>query len=210
MTHPSKIFITAIGTDSGKTIVSAIFCKALGASYWKPIQAGLPADVTAVKELINLPDKMVIPSRYVLKTPASPHAAAAIDGLTMHLEDFALPATEPIIVEGAGGLMVPLNEKDLIIDLIQHLKLPVVLVCNLYLGSINHSLLSIEALQSRGISILGIVFNGEENEASERVILNFAKTACLLRIKQEKAITPQIIDHYAEKLRSNLAKSDLS
>ncbi len=204
----SKLFITAIGTDSGKTLVSAIFIKALNASYWKPIQAGLPADVTAVKKLISLPEHKILPSRYALKTPASPHAAAAIDGLTMQLEDFALPAADPLIVEGAGGLMVPVNEEKLIIDLIQHLNVPVVLVCNLYLGSINHSLLSIEALQSRGIRILGIVFNGNENAASERVILNFAKTPCLLRIKQEETLTTQIIDQYAEELRRNLTKLD--
>lgn len=196
-------FITAIGTDSGKTIVSAIFCKALNASYWKPVQAGQPTDRDRIIELV--PEVRTYKEAYLLSTPESPHAASIKEGVVVKLEDFQMPDhVGNLIIEGAGGLMVPINEDDLMIDLVQKLNTTIILVCNLYLGSINHSLLSIEALKSRKLKIAGIVFNGNSNEDSERIILKHAQAPCLLHIKNEKHINTTIIEGYAKELLKNM------
>lgn len=158
-------FVTGIGTGIGKTIVSTILTEALEADYWKPIQAGNLDDTDTDFVLNNLSNdnSKVHPEQYRLTTPASPHSAAEIDGVRLALEDFSLPKTDRIlIVEGAGGLMVPINEKDLILDLILHLELPVILVSGIYLGSINHTLLSYDVLRNRNVYIAGIVFNGPQ------------------------------------------------
>lgn len=199
-----KYFITAIGTDSGKTVVSSIFCEALMADYWKPVQAGFPRDSDTVKGLLINTTSIIHQEAFVLKTPASPHAAAKIDGIEVNISSFVLPSSERLIVEGAGGCMVPLNDRELVIDLIKHLDLPVVLVSNLYLGSINHTLLTFEALQRRKISIAGIVFNGEENPESQRIILRHTGLKVLLHLKKENEITRSQISKYAEQLRANL------
>lgn len=199
-----KCFVSAIGTDSGKTLVSAILCEAFGADYWKPIQAGKPTDSYEVKKLLTNTRSQVYPERYLLKTPASPHAAAKLDRANINITDFDLPeTTNDLIIEGAGGLMVPLNEDQLMIDLISYLKLDVILVSNLYLGSINHSLLSIEALKNRRIKLKGIIFNGPSNPDSESVILKYAKTSCLLHIDRESIINKEVICNYAQKLLLN-------
>jgi len=197
-------FITAIGTDSGKTLVSAIFCNALKADYWKPIQAGLPGDSSLVKSLC-IYDFKVHKEAYLLNTPESPHASAKKDGVAIRLEDIQIPTTKNnLIIEGAGGLMVPLNENDLMIDLINKLKVEVILVCDLYLGSINHSLLSIEALHSRKIPIKGIVFNGTSNKESEDIILAKAQVPCILRVSKEKLIDQEVVQKYASQLKKTL------
>lgn len=168
-----KYFITGIGTEIGKTITSAVLTEHLKADYWKPIQSGdlENSDTLKVKNLISNSKTNFHPEAYRLTQPFSPHYSAALDGLEINLDSIVLPQTENnLIVEGAGGLMVPLNEKDLIIDLIQKLGLEVILVSKNYLGSINHTLLSVEALRSRNIAVKGIIFNGEANEASESVI----------------------------------------
>lgn len=203
-----RYFVTAIGTDSGKTVVSAVFCEALKADYWKPIQAGLPKDSDIVKSLIRNKTSVIHSERFILNTPASPHAAARIDGVEINVESFSLPQAERLIVEGAGGCMVPLNDKDFVIDLIKHLKLPVVLVSNLYLGSINHTLLSFEAIHRRAIPIAGIVFNGEPNRESQRIILEHTNLKLLLHIEKENEITPAQISKYADQLRRNLDGSN--
>ena len=191
-------FITAIGTDSGKTFVSAIFCEALAADYWKPVQSGLPRDTDTVRALITNAKTTLHPEQYLLKTPVSPHAAARIDGIQIELNTFAIPATtNNMIVEGAGGCMVPLNERDLVIDLIAYLRMPAVLVSNHYLGSINHTLLTIEALQRRNISVEGIIFNGETNQDSERIILSRSGLKCLLRLEKEPLINRETVKKYA-------------
>ena len=198
-----KYFISAIGTDSGKTLVSAIFCKALQAAYWKPIQAGFPTDSEQIKKWQCA--SKILKELYVLNTPASPHAAAKIDGVDLKLDEFMLPEHDGnLIVEGAGGLMVPINDNEFIVDLINQLRLEVVLVCNLYLGSINHSILSIEALKSRNIPIKGIVFNGESNSESESIILKHAQTECLLRIPKLDGLNDNLISMYADLLKSKI------
>jgi len=196
-------FITAIGTDSGKTLVSAILCKALQADYWKPVQAGFPRDSDTVKSLV--PECIIHPETYLLNTPASPHASAKIDGVEIDLEKFSLPKTNnALIVEGAGGCLVPLNDKDFVIDIPQRLNLPIILVSNLYLGSINHTLLTINLLKQRNLTVVGIIFNGKSNPESERIILKHSDYKTIWHIKEEQEITQTKISEYAEKLKSKL------
>jgi dethiobiotin synthetase len=196
-------FVTAIGTDSGKTIVSAILVEYLNADYWKPIQAGPPRDTDLVNQLVTNERSKFHPERYLLNTPASPHAAAKFDNVTIKLEDFDLPKTKnDLIIEGAGGLLVPLNDHDCIIDLIDKLEVETVLVCNLYLGSINHSLLSIAALKARNIKVKGIIFNGNANLESEEIILQKSGWPCLLRLEQEQLVDRNMIIKYADKLKN--------
>ncbi len=194
-------FVTAIGTDSGKTLVSAILCDALGADYWKPVQAGLPRDTETVSGLVSNPSSTFFPEQYLLNTPASPHVAAEIDGINIGLESFKLPITERrLIVEGAGGCLVPLNDHDVMADLIKKLDLETIVVSNHYLGSINHTLMTIESLQRRGIRIKGIIFNGETNAGTEHIILLRTGLSCLLRIKKEPVINKEVIRKYARAL----------
>jgi dethiobiotin synthetase len=197
-------FVTAINTDSGKTFVSAILCEALNADYWKPIQAGLPRDSDVVHSLMSNPANRIHTETYLLKTPASPHASAKIDGVKISLKNFVLPDTKnPLIIEGAGGCLVPLNENDFVIDLIQHLRTPVILVADLYLGSINHTLLTIEALSKRKIRVHGIIFNGEENIESESIIAKHSGLRVLLKISKEKNIDQETVKKYAIMLKKS-------
>lgn len=197
-------FITAIGTDSGKTLVSAIFCEALEADYWKPVQAGMPRDTDTVRALIVNKKTAFHPEQYLLKTPASPHAAAILDNTSIGLDAFSLPDTgNTLIIEGAGGCMVPLNDKDLIVDLIAALKSQVVVVSNHYLGSINHTLLTLEALSERKLPVKGLIFNGDTNTETERIILHRSGLRCLLRIKHEPVINRAVVKKYSALLKEN-------
>jgi dethiobiotin synthetase len=199
-----KFFVTAIDTDSGKTLVAAILCEAIKADYWKPVQAGLPRDSEKIKELISNDQTVIHPERYLLRSPMSPHAAARLDGIQIHLSDFIIPKAERLIIEGAGGCLVPLNDDNFVIDLITQLNLQVVLVADLYLGSINHTLLTVEALRKRNISIRGIIFNGESNPESERIILRHSNLPCLLRIDREVEITKSVVIKYANFIAKTL------
>lgn len=167
------IFITGIGTGIGKTIVSAILTEKLLADYWKPVQSGdlENSDTMLVKSLVSNKKTAFHKEAYRLSQPFSPHLSAALDGLRIELDKFILPNTEnQLIIEGAGGLMVPLNEKELMIDLIKKLDAEVILVSKNYLGSINHTLLSAEVLKSRHIPVSRLIFCGETNKSSEEVI----------------------------------------
>lgn len=167
------IFITGIGTGIGKTVVAAILTEGLKADYWKPIQSGDldNSDTMKVKSLVSNDKTVFHAETYCLTQPFSPHKSAALDGIEISLNDFKLPETSnTLIIEGAGGLMVPLNSKDLMIDLIEKLNAEVVLVIQHYLGSINHSLLSLQALYSRNIPVRAIIFNGAGDSYSEDVI----------------------------------------
>jgi dethiobiotin synthetase len=200
-----KYFITAIGTDSGKTLVSAIFTEAMQADYWKPVQAGFPRDTETVKSLITNSSSIFHQEAYLLNHPMSPHAAAKLDNVEIEMSRITLPISDrPLIIEGAGGMLVPLNDKDYVIDLAVKFDVPVILVSNLYLGSINHTLLSIEALKHRNIKVKGIVFNGRPNFESERIIELKSGWPVLLRVQQEPAVTAQTVRRYAEILRKNL------
>ncbi|MGB3800447.1 MAG: dethiobiotin synthase [Lewinella sp.] len=166
-------FVSGIGTEVGKTVASAFLQVALDADYWKPVQAGDLdfGDTDRVRSWTGLPDTYYHPERHRLHTPASPHYAARLDGVDISLNDFTLPTTErTLLVEGAGGLLVPLNERDCMIDLAAHLDLPVILVVRHYLGSINHTLLSLEALRSRNMACAGLILSGQPNEESTRII----------------------------------------
>lgn len=195
-----NIFVTAIGTDSGKTVVSAILSKAWNCDYWKPIQSGEPKDSDTVKQLTEGTVK-IHPEQYIFKTPASPHYAAEVENRKIDINNIKLPQQDrPIIIEGAGGLMVPLNEHHLMIDLIKKMDCQVVLVSNIYLGSINHTLLSIEALNKRGIKIDHLVFNGPETPSTENIIKTFTNASVLFRLNQEMEISPAIIKKYASRI----------
>lgn len=198
-------FITAIGTDSGKTVVSAIFCEALHADYWKPVQAGIPRDTETVQALVTNKQTVFHPEQYLLASPVSPHAAAKKDHTKISLDAFRSPHTNrSLIIEGAGGCLVPLNDSDFIIDLAKKLQARVILVSNHYLGSINHTLLTLEALKHRELPVSGIIFNGDQNKESERIILHHGKLKCLLRIAKEPVIDRDVVTRYAAILKENL------
>ena len=201
-----KIFITGISTDVGKTIASAIITEALEADYWKPIQAGdlNDSDSHKIQRYISNDKSVIHDNSYKLNTPASPHLAAELDGITIDLKNITEPKTKNhLVIEGAGGLFVPLNETDFVIDLIQP-DYKVIVVSRHYLGSINHTLLTIEALKNRGINIAGIIFNGNENLPTESIILNTVQLKCIGRIEEEPYFDQNIISEYASLFRDNL------
>ncbi len=199
-----KFFVTAIDTDSGKTVVSAILTQMLGADYWKPVQAGFPRDTETVEKLVSAPDCHYHPEAFLLNTPASPHAAAKIDGITIDLDDFKLPEhNRDLVIEGAGGCLVPINDNDVVADLIPWFDAQVILVSNLYLGSINHTLLTAEYLFNKGYPVKGVIFNGEENRESQRIILQKTGLRLLLHIKKENKVDREMITHYANLLSKN-------
>ncbi len=201
-----KLFITGISTDVGKTITSAIVVEALEADYWKPIQAGDldNSDSHKVKSHISNLKSQFYPNSYQLNTPASPHLAAEIDGITIDLKQILEPKTENhLVIEGAGGIFGPLNEKDSIIDLIQP-DYKVIVVSRHYLGSINHTLLTIEAIQNRGFKVAGIIFSGSENKSTESLILNKTGIKCIGRIDEEPYFDQNVIKEYADLFRDNL------
>lgn len=181
-------FVSGIGTEVGKTVTSAYLQLALDAEYWKPVQAGDLdfGDADRVRNWTGLPAERYHPERYRLRTPASPHYAARLDGIDIDLADFRLPDTaeRPLLVEGAGGLLVPLNERHCMIDLVAHLRLPVILVSRHYLGSINHTLMSIEVLRARGLELAGLIFSGGDNAESERIITAHSGAAVLARLPE--------------------------
>ena len=201
-----KIFITGIGTDVGKTIASSIVVEALKADYWKPIQAGDldNSDSYKIQRYIANSTTKIHENSYKLNTPASPHLAAEIDGITIDLKQIKEPKTKNhLVIEGAGGVLVPLNNTDSIIDLIQK-DYKVIVVSRHYLGSINHTLLTIEALKNRNISVAGIIFSGDENKASEEIILSKTTTKFIGRIENEPYFDQNVIQYYADKFRENL------
>lgn len=186
MTRP-LFFVTGTDTDVGKTVVAATLTLGLGAYYWKPIQAGLDptTDTASVKAWTGLPDERFLPETYRLREPMSPHAAARLEGIELDVErilETELPTDRPIVVEGAGGLMVPLNEDALMVDLIHWLGMPVVLVARTSLGTLNHTLLSISELRHRSIPLLGVVLNGEEHESNRRAIEEYGEVRVLGRV----------------------------
>jgi dethiobiotin synthetase len=201
-----KLFITGIGTDVGKTVASAIVTQALEADYWKPVQAGdlQLSDTHKVKNQVANEKSQFHPNAYALNTPASPHLAAELDGITINLNQIKEPETNNhLVIEGAGGILVPLNNNDCIIDLIQP-DYKVIVVSRHYLGSINHTLLTIEALKSRNIPVAGIIFSGDENQATETMILNKTGVKLIGRIDNEPYFDANVIAYYADKFRDNL------
>lgn len=200
-------FITGIGTDVGKTVVSSIFAQALKATYWKPVQAGDLEFSDSLKVQANCTDEVTfLPEKYRLKTAASPHLAAQLDGVEIQLADFELPVVEtPLLIEGAGGLFVPLNDSGLLyVDLIQHFQLPLILVSRHYLGSINHTLLTLEAIKNRGLKVEILVFVGDENPATERAILEQYPIDRVIRIPMAESVTKAFVHEQAIRVREFL------
>ena len=201
-----KLFITGIGTDVGKTIVSSIVVEALMADYWKPVQAGDldNSDTSKVQKFVSNTKSQYYDNAYKLNTPASPHYAAQLDNVHIELNAIREPkTTNHLVIEGAGGILVPLNATDCIIDLIKT-DYKVILVSRHYLGSINHTLLTFEVLKNRGILVAGIIFSGDENIATEEIILQKTAVKFIGRIDNEPYFDQNIIRYYADKFRDNL------
>lgn len=195
-----RIFITGIGTDVGKTVVSAILTEALQADYWKPVQTGnyFSSDSEKIKKLVSNPTSVIHPEAYSLKHYMSPHAAAETEGITIDMEKIILPSTNnTLIIEGAGGILVPLNRKYMMVDLIKKFDAETIVVIQNYLGSINHSLMTIECLKQRGIKILGWVLNGPPHKLSEDIINEFSGLAQIGRIAKEPEVTRDVVLKYA-------------
>ena len=201
-----RFAIAGIGTGVGKTLVSALFSERLGAAYWKPIQAGGLAhtDTMELRRLVTAGRCRFLPEAYSLRAAMSPDAAAAREGVTIRKDRLRLPDVEgPLVVEPAGGVLVPLAGGLLNIDLLKYWNLPVVLVSSYYLGSINHTLLTVEALKSRDVPLAGTVFNGEPNDASRSVILERTGLRCLLDLPA----LPQPVS--SRKVKAYAARIDL-
>lgn len=195
---PAKqpIFITGIGTGIGKTVISAIVAEKLKADYWKPVQSGDldDSDTMKVQKLVSNDITKFHPEAYRLTQAFSPHKSAAIDKVTIDLENIQLPETDnQLVIEGAGGLMVPLNDNFLMIDLIKQLNPKVILVSQNYLGSINHTLLSIHALKKYNIEVMGIIFNGPKDIYSKSYILNYTDLPELGTVPMYENLTKKLI-----------------
>lgn len=192
----NSYFITGIGTGIGKTIVSAVLTAKLKADYWKPIQSGDLdiSDSLFVKHLVSA-ETVIHPESYRLSQPLSPHLSARLDGISITLDAIKTPKTNNhLIIEGAGGLMVPLNDRELILDLIKSLAVKVIVVSQNYLGSINHTLLTLELLKANQIDIAGLIFNGTENPESEQYISNYSGVKVLGRIPKMSVIDSETIN----------------
>ena len=176
--------VTGTDTEIGKTVFSAALTQALSAYYWKPVQAGTEegGDLSRVERMAELPSERMISEAYRLRTPCSPHLAAQIDGVAINPQRLVLPSHRPLVVEGAGGALVPLNGNLLYADVFVQWKLPVIVVARTSLGTINHSLLTLEALRARGIAVQGMAFVGDAAEDSEATICRLGKVKRLGRL----------------------------
>lgn len=199
-------FITGIGTDVGKTVISAIIAEALLANYWKPVQAGDLENSDSIKIKRYCSEKVtILPELFKLKTPASPHYAAELDKVNIQLADFILPEVEGnLIIEGAGGLMVPINKEGLLyLDVLQKWNLPIIVVSKHYLGSINHTLMTLEILKQHHLAVELLVFVGDENKATEEIILKKYPTKSI-RIPITDKINTAFIQEQAKRMRTVL------
>ncbi|QQO13938.1 ATP-dependent dethiobiotin synthetase BioD [Bradyrhizobium diazoefficiens] len=192
-----QIVVTGTDTGIGKTVFSAGLANLLGANYWKPIQAGLEGetDTEVVARLGSLSGDRIVPEVHRLRTPASPYHSAEIDGVRIDADSLAVPDTggRPLVIEGAGGLMVPLSLGTVYADVFERWRLPAVLCARTALGTINHSLLSIEALRRRHIDILGIAFIGERNAEAESAVCEIGRVRWLGRLPWLAPLTPDTL-----------------
>lgn len=185
----NAVFVTGTDTGVGKTLVSAWLVHHWRAAYWKPVQSGPETDCGTVKDLV--PQAEIIPSRYVLSQALSPHLAARWDGTTIDLDQIVMPEIKgPLVIEGAGGVLVPLNDGRLIIDLMAKLGTPALIVVRSGLGTINHTLLTLQALRSRAIPIVGVVMNGPPDSGNRTAIEHYGGVAVLAEIPPLAPITP--------------------
>lgn len=201
----SSLFVTGIGTDVGKTVVSAILCEYFGYDYWKPIQTGknLGTDNESLKSLVSTKGFTTYPESYLLEQPLSPHAAAKFENENIKLNQIQFPASSSkLIIEGAGGLLVPINyDNETICDLIIQLKCPVVLVVKEYLGNINHTLLSLEHLKQREIPVFGIVYVGDELPETSEIIEKMTGVKTLFRVPLFSLLNKDTIRKFAEEIK---------
>ncbi|HKB96244.1 MAG TPA: dethiobiotin synthase, partial [Rhizomicrobium sp.] len=190
-------------TDIGKTVFCAGLAGMLGARYWKPVQAGFPGDSETVAALAEVE---IVPEAYRLKLAASPHQAAAEEGIAID-PDSLVPPDGPLVIEGAGGLMVPLTRQALFLDVFARWQIPLILCARTRLGTINHSLLSIAAIRARNIPLHGVVFIGEANEESEKIITEIGQVKRLGRLPMIETLTP---GHLADVFARSFARADFA
>lgn len=203
----NNYFITGISTDVGKTIASAIIAESLQADYWKPIQAGELefCDTKKVQSLLSNSKSKLHPNSFALETPMSPHAAAEIDAIKITMDQITRPqTTNHLVIEGAGGLLVPINNTETIFDTIKPND-KIIVVSRHYLGSINHSLLTINLLQSKGFKA-AVIFSGNEHPTTEAIIKKMTGVDVIGRIDEEAQFDKEIVKKYAEKFREELLK----
>lgn len=202
----NTIAIAGIHTGIGKTVVSAVLAEALDADYWKPVQAGLEErDAAFIQQMISRGEERVHPEAVLLPQPISPHAAAAIDGIHIDYTKFNWPVTNKLLlVETAGGVLSPMTDSATMADFIAYYRLPTILVTQNYLGSINHTLLSIEALRSRGIDLLGLVVSGKHNKSSESFIEQYGKVPIIATVPHFDKLEPGAISFWASGIKNNL------
>lgn len=174
-----RFFVTGTDTNVGKTVISAALTLGLQGHYWKPIQTGKDSDSEWVKQKIGFSESHFIPEAYRLINPLSPHAAAELDGISIELDKIQLPKKSPLIVEGAGGVMVPLNANDLMIDLIEKFFLKTIVVARSTLGTINHTLMTLDQLRRKKVPIQGVVLNGPKNEGNKKAIAYYGQVKIL-------------------------------
>lgn len=193
-----RIAVTGTDTNVGKTVFAAGLTRLLGAAYWKPVQAGLlgATDSETVMRLGGIPALRILPEAWRLNAPASPHHAAAIDGVAIDPERLTLPQTEgALVIEGAGGVLVPLTRTVTFADLLARWQVPAVLCARTRLGTINHTLLSLEALRARAVPVLGVAFIGDAEPETERIICEMGRTKSLGRLPRLAPFTPETLHH---------------
>ncbi len=203
-----RYFVTGIGTDVGKTLVSAVLTEALTADYWKPVQTGPleSSDKNTIQHLLSNSRSVCFNEAYCFKTPASPHLAAALEKAVIDEQTIRLPASgnEYLVIEGAGGLLVPLNDKFFVIDLAKRLECEVILVCRNYLGCINHSLLSIDYLLRNNFKIRGLVLNGTFDPLVKTAILNYADIPLLAELPDVTTVNKESVLQLSKNIPVNL------
>jgi dethiobiotin synthase len=193
-------FLTGTDTDVGKTIAAAWLVRHLDAAYWKPVQAGMEgeSDTDAVRRLSGRdgPGRFY-PNRHWLRMPMSPHAAAQLEGVEIQLSDFIRPCPDgPLVIEGAGGILVPLNERDLMIDLMVRLALPVIVVARTALGTINHTLMTLECLRRRELTVAGVILNGTPNASNRAAIAHYGAVEIIAEIPHLDPLTPEALHRH--------------
>ena len=203
----TNYFITGIGTGVGKTIVSAAFTEAFEADYWKPVQCGLEGgtDREKVKELITNSNSVFHPEAFCFKEPASPHLASAMEDVTINTAQILLPDSQnTLVIEGAGGILVPLNAHSYVIDLAADYEAEVILVCSSYLGSINHSLLSIDYLLKNDFNLTTLVLNGNFHPENKKAIINYAEIQNIIEFPHVESVNKEVIFNFAGMIRKVL------
>ncbi|MEO8402790.1 MAG: dethiobiotin synthase [Gammaproteobacteria bacterium] len=202
-----QFFITGTDTGVGKTLISAIVMQVLKAHYWKPIQSGLADEISdraQVQAWTNFPSQHFFDSHYNLQASLSPNIAADLENKKIHLHECQIPTTQSLVVEGAGGVCVPVNEHASMLDLMKQLDLPVIIVSRGALGTINHTLLTIEALLARAIKIHGVVFNGEINPASQKTIETWGKIRTLFHVPRFQQLTKDNLQSWIRTEEKNI------